>query len=92
MQTALRMTTRVQPGHKIEISAPELTEGEEVTVTITTPNVLTPSTPEARAALARHLLASGAIPAIPAGRNGPPPPLIAVRGQAVSETIIEERG
>ncbi len=92
MSTTLRMTARVQPGHKIEVSAPQLAEGEEVTVTITAPGTFAPSPPEARAALAQRLLASGAIPAIPAGRSDPPPPLITVRGHPVSETILEERG
>ncbi len=35
MQTALRLTARVQAGHRLEIVAPELPEGEEVTVLVT---------------------------------------------------------
>ncbi len=97
MQTALRLTARVQAGHKLEIIAPELTEGEEVTVLVTqaaphTPDILRPTPPEARAAFARHLLEQGAISAIPTGRPGPPPRPITVRGRPVSETLIEERG
>jgi len=32
MQTALRVTTRVLPGHRLEIVAPELTDGDAVEV------------------------------------------------------------
>jgi hypothetical protein len=32
MRTALRVTTRVLPGHRVEIVAPELTDGEAVEV------------------------------------------------------------
>lgn len=92
MQTALRLTARVQAGHRLEIIAPELVEGEEVVVIVTSPDTFAPTPIESRAALAQHLLASGAIPAIPLGRNGSPPRLITMRGQPVSETIIEERG
>ena len=92
MQTALRLTARVQAGHRLEIVAPELIEGEEVTIIVNLPHAIAPSAPEARAALAQHLLALGAIPTIPAGRRGPPPQLITVQGKPISETIIEERG
>jgi len=94
MQTALRLNARVQAGHKLEIVAPELTEGEEVTILVTPAAPSTfPATPlDARAAFARHLLETGAIATIPPGRSGPPPRPIAVHGRAVSETIIEERG
>lgn len=34
METALRVTTTVQPGNKIEIADPELIEGAQVEVTI----------------------------------------------------------
>jgi hypothetical protein len=30
MQAALTLTTTVLPGHRIEVDAPELTEGEEI--------------------------------------------------------------
>lgn len=97
MQTALRLTARVQAGHKLELVAPELTEGEEVDILVTqaaphSPDALRPTPPEARAALARHLLEQGAISAIPTGRTAPAPRPIPVRGRPVSETIIEERG
>jgi hypothetical protein len=97
MQTALRLTARVQAGHRLEIVAPELTEGEEVTILVTPTaqtalDLLWPTPPEESTALARHLLASGAIPAIPSGRTGQPPHPITVQGKPVSETIIEERG
>ncbi len=99
MQTTLRLTARVQAGHKIEIIALELTEGEEVTVVVTQAgNVaarldMLPATPlETRIAFARHLLGIGAISAVPPGRSGPPPEPIIVSGSPVSETVIEERG
>ena len=99
MQMALRLTTRVQAGHKLEIVAPELTEGEEVTVVVTqVENAASrinslPATPlEARAAFARHLLEIGAISAIPTGRSGVFPQPIIVNGSPVSATIVEERG
>lgn len=38
METALRLTTRVLPGHRVEIVAPELTEGESVDVFVVMPN------------------------------------------------------
>lgn len=37
MQTALRMTATVQPGNKIEVTAPELREGEDVDVFLVLP-------------------------------------------------------
>lgn len=37
MQTALRITTRVLPGHRVEIVAPELTDGEAVEVFVVMP-------------------------------------------------------
>jgi hypothetical protein len=42
-QVALRITTRVQPGHKIEITAPELVEGQAVEVFLVLPQK--PATP-----------------------------------------------
>ena len=38
MQTALRVTTRVLPGHRVEIVAPELPDGEAVDVFVVMPN------------------------------------------------------
>ena len=46
----------------------------------------------AREAFLRHLLERGDIPHIPQGRPDPPPPLVPVRGEPVSETLIRERG
>lgn len=46
----------------------------------------------ARDAFLQHLLDQGDIPHIPQGRTGPPPRLVPVRGEPVSETIISERG
>ncbi len=37
MQTALRMTATVLPGNKIEVTAPELREGEDVDVFLVLP-------------------------------------------------------
>jgi hypothetical protein len=37
MQTALRMETTVLPGHRLEISAPELPEGVQVEVIVVLP-------------------------------------------------------
>jgi hypothetical protein len=37
MQTALRMQTTVLPGHRLEISAPELPEGAKVEVIVVLP-------------------------------------------------------
>lgn len=41
MQTALRFNATVLPGHRIEITAPELSEGSCVHILITDPNVET---------------------------------------------------
>jgi hypothetical protein len=37
MQTALRMETTVLPGHRLEVSAPELPEGVKVEVIVVLP-------------------------------------------------------
>ena len=47
MQTALRVTTRVLPGHRVEIVAPELTDGEAVEVFVVMPSPADPL-PEAQ--------------------------------------------
>ncbi len=39
MQTALRVTTRVLPGHRVEITAPELPLGEAVDVFVVMPTL-----------------------------------------------------
>lgn len=46
MQTALRMETTVLPGHRLEISTPELPEGAKVEVI-----VVLPATPRRRSML-----------------------------------------
>ena len=97
MPTVLRLTARVQAGHRLEIVAPELMEGEEMTILVTAAdgaalNALPPTPQSGRDALACRLLEQGAISAVPSGRVGPAPRPIAVRGRPVSETIIEERG
>lgn len=38
MQTALRLETTVLPGHRLEVSAPELPEGVKVEVIVVLPN------------------------------------------------------
>lgn len=43
MQAALRVTTKVLPGNRIEITAPKLREGESVDVLLVLPE--TPSSP-----------------------------------------------
>jgi hypothetical protein len=42
MQTALRMETTILPGHRLEISAPELPEGARVEVIVVLPVVPPP--------------------------------------------------
>ena len=46
MQTALRVSTRVLSGHRVEIVAPELTDGEAVDVFVVMPGLA--SSPEAK--------------------------------------------
>jgi len=46
MQNALRVTTRVLPGHRVEIVAPELTDGDSVDVFLVLPQTTAPATPE----------------------------------------------
>ncbi|MDQ2687254.1 MAG: hypothetical protein M3Y28_05240 [Armatimonadota bacterium] len=43
MQTALRVTATVQPGNKIEVTAPELREGESVDVFLILPEPAKPA-------------------------------------------------
>lgn len=42
MQTALRLETTVLPGHRLEISAPELPEGAKVEVIVVLPEQAQP--------------------------------------------------
>jgi hypothetical protein len=42
MQTALRLETMVMPGHRLEISAPELPEGAKVEVIVLLPEQAEP--------------------------------------------------
>ena len=44
MQTALRMETTILPGHRLEISAPELPEGAKVEVIVVLPEQSKPAT------------------------------------------------
>lgn len=53
MQTALRMETTVLPGHRLEISVPELPEGAKVEVI-----VVLPEKPQLRFASALEFLES----------------------------------
>ncbi len=53
MQTALRMETTILPGHRLEISAPELPEGAKVEVI-----VVLPEKPHTRFASALEFLES----------------------------------
>ncbi len=45
MQTALRVTTQVLPGHRLEIVAPELAEGEAVEVFVVMEDATHPPVP-----------------------------------------------
>lgn len=47
MQAALRVTTRVLPGNRVEIVAPELTEGDAVEVFVVMPEAAAKPQPEA---------------------------------------------
>ncbi len=49
MQAALRLTTRVLPGHRLEIVAPELADGEAVDVFVVLPRPAEAQTPAAKA-------------------------------------------
>jgi hypothetical protein len=51
MSATIRMTTTVLPGHKIEITAPELPVGGTVDVTVTVPGPATPPAPESKGIL-----------------------------------------
>ena len=42
MQTALRMETTILPGHRLEVSAPELPEGARVEVIVILPTTTSP--------------------------------------------------
>ena len=42
-QTAIRLTTKVLPGKRIEFSAPELIEGEDVEIFVALPHAPLPS-------------------------------------------------
>jgi len=42
MQAALRLHTTILPGHRIELSAPELPEGSTVEVIVVLPSPVTP--------------------------------------------------
>ncbi len=81
MQTTLRVTTRVQPGHRIEIEAPELAEGEEVTVTVTSPGALAPGDPQAPARGSLWQLI----------RDLPPGPRSAPRWEEIERELQEDR-
>jgi hypothetical protein len=43
MQAALKLTTRVLPGKRVEFTAPELTEGEVIEITVSAPQPVTDS-------------------------------------------------
>jgi hypothetical protein len=45
MQTAFRIQTTILPGHRIEIAAPELPEGQPVEVVVLVPAPATPPGP-----------------------------------------------
>ena len=45
MQKALRMETTILPGHRLEVTAPELPEGAKVEVIVVLPEQLEPRRP-----------------------------------------------
>jgi hypothetical protein len=51
LRTALHTTARVQPGHKIEITAPELKEGQDVDIFL----IPLPSEPHPRSSVLEYL-------------------------------------
>jgi hypothetical protein len=75
MQTALRVEATVLPGHRLEISAPELPEGAKVEVI-----VVLPATPRVRRQSMLEFLATL-----------PPGPLLFKTPEEVNRYIQEER-
>jgi hypothetical protein len=75
MQTALRMETTILPGHRLEISDPELPEGAKVEVIVVLP---APTVPRRQSTL--EFLATL-----------PPGPLLFKTPEEVSRYIQEER-
>ncbi len=62
MQAALKLTTRVLPGRRIEFTAPELTEGEDVEIVVALPQTAERSNSRIFASAAEYL---DSLPPIP---------------------------
>jgi len=82
MQTALRITTRVLPGHRVEIVAPELTDGEAVEVFVVMPEAAVP--PERKPAVPAQSLMDF-LDALPPGPRSAP------TWEEIEHTLQEER-
>jgi len=80
MPTALRLTARVQAGHRIEIITPELAEGEDVDVFVVMPDAPKSVAPAATAGTLMEFLDSL-----------PPGPRSAPTWEAVERNLQEER-
>jgi len=82
MQAALRITTRVLPGHRVEIVAPELIDGEAVEVFVVMPEAA--HKPESEpAAPAQSLMEF--LDALPPGPRSAP------TWEEIEHTLQEER-
>ena len=79
-QTAIRLKTRVLPGHRIEVVAPEFAEGDDIELI-----VLSEPTP----LLARNR--EGYIPALDLIASFPPSQLTAADWERIEREIQEEK-
>ncbi len=80
MQSALRVTTRVLPGNRVEIVAPELTEGDAVEVFVVMPEAPPQSEPNApRQSLMEFL------------QSLPPGPRSAATWEEIERSLQEDR-
>ena len=75
MQTALRMETTILPGHRLEISSPDLPEGATVEVIVVLPEALPPR----RVSMLEFL------------KTLPPGPLVFKTPEEVNRYMQEER-
>jgi len=94
----MTLTIEISPEEEARLRARARQQGQEVEAVarafVRAGLEATPAegTATAQDAFLQHLLDQGDIPYIPQGRPGPPPHLVPVRGEPVSETIISERG
>ncbi len=82
MQTALRITTRVLPGHRVEIVAPELTDGDAVEVFVVMPEAA--DVPESEPAVPAQSLMEF-LDTLPSGPRSAP------TWEEIERTLQEER-